>query len=197
MKNKRFPHILILLLALAVLIPPAYAYMISKSQTVVNNFIPGEIDCVINETFKNNVKSEIKVENTGNAKAYIRVRLVFNWVDSAGTVVARSFGTMKPVIVDGENWAYDKDNNTYYYKHPVEVGEETPNLLASAWSMDPVSEDLGGLTYYYYPVMEVLAEAIQADGVIEVSEGVFEPAVTNAWGVDLDDGKIKLPTAGA
>ena len=82
------------------------------------------------------------------------------------------------VIVDGENWAYDKDNNTYYYKHPVEVGEETPNLLASAWSMDPVSEDLGGLTYYYYPVMEVLAEAIQADGKIG-----DKPAVTDAWGV--------------
>ena len=191
MKNKRFPHILILLLALAVLIPPAYAYMISKSQTVVNNFIPGKIDCVINETFKNNVKSEIKVENTGNAKAYIRVRLVFNWVDSAGTVVARSFGTMESVKWDDGNWIRDEANNTYYYKNPVEVGEETPNLLASAWSMDPVSEESGGLTYYYYPVMEVLVEAIQADGVIEVSEGVFEPAVTNAWGVTLVDGKIQ------
>ena len=190
MKIKRFPHILILLLALAVLIPPAYAYMISKSQTVANNFVPGKIDCVINEKFENNIKSEIKVENTGNAKAYIRVRLVFNWVDSAGTVVARSFGTMKSVIVDEGNWAYDKDNNTYYYKHPVEVGEETPNLLASAWSMKAVSEEVNGLIYYYYPVMEVLAEAIQADGVIEVSEGVFEPAVTNAWGVTVTDGVI-------
>ena len=188
MKNKRFPRVLILFLVLAVLIPSVFAYMIHKSQTVENAFIPGKVDCVINEYFENNIKSEIKVENTGNVKAYIRVRLVFNWVDSAGTVVARSFGTMDPVSWDTTKWIRDEANDTYYYIYPVEVGAETANLLTSKWTMDAVSEVevTNGLTYYYYPVMEVLAEAIQADGEIDGT-----PAVTNAWGVTIDStGKI-------
>ena len=180
MKNKRFPRVLILFLVLTVLVPSVFAYMIHKSQTVENAFIPGKVDCVINEIFENNIKSEIKVENTGNAKAYIRVRLVFNWVDSAGTVVARSFGIMPDVSWDMINWIKDEADNTYYYKYPVEVGAETANLLTSSWSMPavPEVEDTNGLTYYYYPVMEVLAEAIQADG----KDG-DKTAVTDAWGV--------------
>lgn len=186
MKNKGFPRILILILVLAVLVPSVFAYMIHKSQTVENAFIPGKVDCVVREEFNDIVKSEIKVENTGNVKAYIRVRLVFNWVDSAGTVVARSFGTMPGVSWDTINWIRDEADNTYYYKHPVEVGGKTGDLLTVDWSMEAVSEDTNGLTYYYYPVMEVLAEAIQADG--KIGE---KPAVTDAWGVTIDStGKI-------
>ena len=181
MKNKGFPRVLILFLVLTVLVPSVFAYMIHKSQTVENAFIPGKVDCVINEIFENNIKSEIKVENTGNVKAYIRVRLVFNWVDSAGTVVARSLGTMPGVSWDTINWIRDEADNTYYYKYPVEVGKETGDLLTAGCTMNAVSEDTDGLTYYYYPVMEVLAEAIQADGKIG-----DEPAVTDAWGVTID-----------
>ena len=178
MKNKGFPRVLILFLVLAVLVPSVFAYMIRKSQTVENAFIPGKVDCVVREKFNDIVKSEIKVENTGNVKAYIRVRLVFNWVDSAGTVVARSFGTMPGVSWDMINWIKDEADNTYYYKYPVEVGKTTGDLLAADWTMAAVSEVTNGLTYYYYPVMEVLAEAIQADG----KDG-DKPAVTDAWGV--------------
>ena len=193
MKNKGFPRIVILFLVLAVLVPSVFAYMIHKSQTVENAFIPGKVDCAVREEFNDIVKSEIKVENTGNTKAYIRVRLVFNWVDSAGTVVARSFGTMPGVSWDTINWIRDEADNTYYYKYPVEVGKKTGDLLTADWTMDAVSEVTNGLTYYYYPVMEVLAEAIQADGKIG-----DKPAVTDAWGVTLDadgnvDGLITTP----
>lgn len=185
MKNKGFPRVLILFLVLTVLVPSVFAYMIHKSQTVENAFIPGKVDCVVREKFDDIDKSEIKVENTGNVKAYIRVRLVFNWVDSAGTVVARSFGSMPGVSWDTINWIKDEADNTYYYKYPVEVGAETANLLTNEWSMKAVSEVTHGLTYYYYPVMEVLAEAIQADGKIDDN-----PAVTDAWGVTITDGVI-------
>lgn len=181
MKNKGFPRVLILFLVLTVLVPSVFAYMIHKSQTVENAFIPGKVDCAVREEFDDIVKSEIKVENTGNVKAYIRVRLVFNWVDSAGTVVARSFGPMPGISWDTTKWIRDEVDNTYYYKYPVEVGAKTANLLTREWSMDAVSEDTNGLTYYYYPVMEVLAEAIQADGKIG-----DKPAVTDAWGVTID-----------
>ena len=186
MKNKRLSRFLIVILALTVLIPSVYAYMIHKSQTVANIFIPGKADCVIREEFDDITKYEIKVENTGNVKAYLRVRLVLNWVDSAGTVVARSFGTMPHVSWDTINWIKDETDNTYYYMYPVEVGGKTSDLLTSDWSMAAVSEVTNDLTYYYYPVMEVLAEAVQADG---MDNGI--PAVVEAWGVTLDStGKI-------
>lgn len=181
MRNKRFTRILIVFVLLAVLIPSVYAYMIHKSQTVANNFVPGKVTCDIEEAFNGITKSSIKVKNTGNVDAYIRVRLVFHWEDSKGNVVARDM-TLPAVTYGTGKWKKDHtDGYTYYYTGKVAPGDLTPEFLTNSITMDPVVEEVNGTDYTYYPVMEVLAEAIQADGKIDST-----PAVTDAWGVTID-----------
>ena len=160
MRQKRLICILLVLLLAAVMIPTAYAYMVHKSQTVSNVFIPGRVACQINETFENNVKKSITVKNTGNVDAYIRVRLVFHWEDSKGNVVARNM----PVPTVTHSSAWEKVGDYYYYAKPVSPGDSTPNLLTdSGFKISAKEVTYSGTIYTYYPVMEVLAEAIQSD----------------------------------
>ena len=175
MKQKRFASILVALALMAMLIPTAYAYMVHKSQTVANSFVPAYVDCEIEEAFDGENKSSIQVKNTSNIDAYIRVRLVFYWVDSKGNVVARN---MVPPTVTCDNDWIKGDAFTYYYKHVVEPGAPTKNLLSASISMNPVVETVTGTQYFYYPVVEVMAEAIQS---------LPETAVEEAWDVTIVD----------
>ena len=191
MNQRRLIRIAIAIVLVAALIPSVYAFMVRRSRTVENVFTPAVVDCDVEETFEDNVKSDIMVRNTGNTTAYIRVRLVFNWQDSAGTVIARNVNNFPPVSWDTINWF--KVGDTYYYRHPVEPGDLTLDLLTANWSKDASPELHEGLIYYYYPVMEVLAEAIQADGVIMI-DGEAVPAVQDAWEdvvVNKENGTIK------
>ena len=169
MNKKRFFRILFALALVAALTTSVYAYMFHKTQTVKNVFTPAIVTCDIEETFTDNVKSSITVKNTGNVDAYLRVRLVFHWEDSRGYPVARDISSVDHAITyDSEKWLYVGDD-TYYYRTPVAPGEFTSNLFAENFTFEmnaiSVTEDISGQTivYEYYPVMEVLAEAIQAD----------------------------------
>lgn len=179
MKHKRLIGILCAFLLVALMIPTAYAYMVHKSQTVSNVFIPGRVTCDIDEEFENNVKKSIAVKNTGNVDAYIRVRLVFHWQDSKGNIVARNM----PVPAVNHSSAWIKKGDYYYYPDPVSVGGTTLNLLrGTGFSKNAVIENVNGTDYTYYPVMEVLAEAVQSNPA---------DAAKEAWGVTITDGKIQ------
>ena len=194
MKNKGLKRALLLLVLVAVLATPVYAYMIHRSQTVANSFSPAKVSCKTNETFVDNEKTSITVTNTGNIDAYIRVRLVFYWKDSKGFAVARD---MKPEInpnlhpelirYDQENWIKG-DGLTYYYKKPVAPGEATPNLLTQkiAWS-SVKDETTAGVDYYYHPALDIVAEAIQS---------LPEKAAESAWNVSIQEDVITSVSTG-
>lgn len=191
MKHKRLIGILCAFLLVALMIPTAYAYMVHKSQTVSNVFIPGRVTCDIHETFENNVKKSITVQNTGNVDAYIRVRLVFYWQDSKGNIVARDMPV--PDVTYNKAWirkVSDDNEVYYYYPKPISPGGSTPNFLTDAgFSKSAVVVHFNGTDYTYYPVMEVLAEAIQSEPE-RVEEGKQTP-VQYAWVGTITDGKIQ------
>lgn len=180
MKKKRLQQILFVL-ALAVLLTiSVQAYMFHKSQTVSNAFTPAKVDCSVNEVFDGTEKSGITVTNTGNVDAYIRVRLVFHWEDSKGNVVGWNMDPPN-FNIDTNKWKLDSDDGyTYYYVTPVAPGKATENLLTSSIKMEPkviVEERTEGnqtieIKYFYYPVVEVLAEAVQSNP---------DSAVKTAW----------------
>lgn len=185
MRNKQLICILLVLVLVSALIPTAYAYMVHKSQTVTNVFIPAHVSCKVVEEFDDIKKDEVKVKNTGNIDAYIRVRVVYRWEDSKGNPVARDASFPKAKI-DTANWT-DMGNNIYLCKTAVGPDGLTPDLLKEPFSVDAVrvEETLQGgqkIYYDYYPVMEVLAEAVQSNPA---------DAAKEAWGVTITDGKIQ------
>lgn len=184
MNRKRMIVILTLILALAALTPTVYAYMFRQSQTVKNVFVPAQVDCEVTEDFNGSSKSNIKVTNTSNIEAYVRVILVCNWQDSKGNPVVRDADP--PSISLGTDWVVH--DGIYYYTKPLAPKEETATALSSTviTRLPPIKEEVkqnGVVTeYWYYPVIEIIAEAIQADP---------EKAVEESWGVTIVDGKIR------
>lgn len=180
-RRRKFFLTLCLVLALVALLSPmVYGYMTHRTQTVANTFTPAEVTCDITEAFDGKTKTAITVTNTGTTAAYIRVRLAFHYEDSKGNVVARNI--TPPTITPASGWKAAGDGFTYYYQTPVAPGKSTPNLLAAAVAMTPKVDTVTGTEYTYYPVMEVLAEAIQS---------LPETTVEESWDVDVTNGIIQ------
>lgn len=189
MMDKRKSLILLLIVAVAIisalLIPAAVALMLRKSPNFNNSFIPAQVSCAVDETFVDNKKTSVKVDNTSNIPVYIRLRVVTYWQDSKGNVVARTspvneFGS--DWKYDDTNWLYDAKEQTFYCKKPVGVGGETAELLKlqdtfQGIQLTPKTETYNGVDFVYYPVMEFVAEAIQSQP---------GKAVTESWKVTLD-----------
>lgn len=171
--RKKYLTILIaFLMAALVLCGTVIAYMFRQTEYEDNQFSPSEVSCKVEEEFDGKEKTNIRVKNTGNIDAYLRVRLVSYWVDAEGNIVAKP--SEKPSFELAAGWVSGSDN-TYYYQSPVEPEALTPNLLSSALELK--KDDDG-----YLQVVEVFAEAIQSEP---------ENSVTSAWEVTLDtDGNI-------
>lgn len=187
MKNrKKYSLILIaFLLALFIVCGTVLAYMFKQSEYKDNQFNPAEVSCEVHEVTDSNIpsrvteKSSIKLKNTGNIDAYLRVRFVSYWVQTAsdGSTKIASKPSVMPEFEIADGWIKGS-NDTYYYQKPVAPGKLTYELLASE-SVIHLTEEDG-----YLQVVEVFAEAIQSKP---------EKAVTNRWNVELDvNGNIIL-----
>lgn len=153
-----------------------FAMMIASSQKESNNFVPASVSCSVNEVFDaaTGKKSSIKVQNTGNIDAYLRVCLVSYWTETEeGTTFVSSKPSELPAVsFNSENWIKSDIDNIYYYKYPVKPGSETAELLSYSITVAGYNADDGTTQ-----VVEVFAEAIQA---------LPSDSVTESWGVALD-----------
>ena len=183
MRKKLRNTAIVLAIILLMLCGTAVALMVWQTGFVSNQFESARVDCVVHEAtdsgsatggeMRVSSKTEIKVENTGNIPAYIRLRLVSYWVDGDGNIVGKP-SVMPSIPYDTDNWI--KKGDTYYYKGTVDPTGFTPDLLEDNASIVLAKDD------GCYQVLDVFADAIQ---------GEPDSAVTNSWGVTLKDGEIQ------
>lgn len=189
MNSRKTLYILLTVLILVALIPTVYALMRRQSQTVTNTFTPAFVDCEVAETMGTvtqgtevyDAKHQVAVKNTGNVEAYIKVQLIFYWRDSKGVAVGRNVelpADFTEDYINTEDGWIDGGNHTYYYKLPIDPEAYTPGLLKRSIVMHPVNEPYNKVDYIYYPVLEIIAEAIQS---VPVS------AVQESWGVTISN----------
>ena len=169
MKKSRILLIILIasLVVSLILCGTVLAYMFKQTEYKNNEFIPANVSCKVVEEFNGKQKTSIKVQNTGNIDAYLRVRFVSYWVDSDGNVVAKP--SSMPEINMAAGWLKG-ENNTYYYKTPVSPTNQTESLLSSPITLQ---KDADG----YMQVIDVFAEAIQSKP---------HNAVSDSWGVVID-----------
>ena len=153
------------------------AWLVANSGPVTNTFTPATVSCEVEETFKNNVKSNVNVKNTSNIDAYLRVKLVTYRVNDAGKHIG---GTAEiPMFTLGENWV--KHGDFYYYTLPVAPdGTPAANLIDTITLTGSYNDADGGKQ-----VIEVMAEAIQSQP---------DSAVQQAWGVTIANGNVTAYT---
>ena len=183
---------LLLIASLAVLLTATVgstaAWLVSKPAAVENNFVPGKVACEVLEDFgKGNgtyVKSNVRVKNTGNTDAYIRVLLVFTWKDKAGNIFSNKPQEGKDYQINKNltDWIkQESDAGTYYYyKKRVARDAETDVLIELLRQADGVTGPENGK---YKLSVDILADAVQADP---------PQAVAESWGVAVENDEIKV-----
>lgn len=162
--SKQFAVLACVAVLLTGFVGSSLAWLMDSTEKVENKFIPGDVTPEVTEGFDGNVKSDVKIQNTGNVDAYIRAKLVFTWQNEAGEVLG-----VAPTSDDytiswtKEGWV-NGPGGYYYYTTPVVPGGSTKVLATGIMQVSPnPAED-------YTLHVEVLAESIQAEPVKAVQE---------------------------
>ncbi len=150
------------------------AYIFAPSEPVRNYLRPATVSCAVTESFDSAVKSDVSAVNTGDAEAYLRLRLLSYRVNGDGLRIG---GTAPvPDFTPGEGWT--EHGGCWYYTLPVAPGASPAAPLIGQPGIRLVTYDDadGGRQ-----VLEVMAEAIQS---------LPADAVGYAWGVSFSGGVL-------
>ncbi len=155
-----------------------FAFLYTGTDPVENRFQPSHAACDVTETFDGSVKSDVKVQNTGEVDVYIRVAVIVSWMSSDQTRVA----AVTPVqgtdytleMAQNTNWMQG-DDGFWYFTVPVTAGTYTDVLIDSCCAVP------GRAPEGFQLSVEIVASAIQASPV-SVAE--------TEWGVQTQNGII-------
>lgn len=188
-RPKRLATLLVsLLLVLGVAVGGTVAFLSTRTDSKVNTFTPSEVTCKVTETFENNVKSRVAVQNTGDTTAFIRAAINVTWMKDAeaGTEYDAANQTVSAKIpvedtdysitfAKNTNWIKGADGY-YYYKLPVAPQGSTEVLIDECKLLNTASVPDG-----YHLSVEIVASAIQS---------APDSVVQSMWHVTVADGKI-------
>lgn len=155
------------------------AYLLDKTAPVVNTFEPSQVTCKVEEDeFDGITKRNVAIKNTGDVPAYIRAKLVVTWMSADGKKVYAKAPTAEEYVLTGthSDWKLGTDGFWYYTKQ-VSAGAKTENLIGSC----SLADDVNSPEEYYLSV-EIVASAIQAQGVGPDADNTEKPPVVLAWG---------------
>lgn len=119
--------------------------------------LAGNIHVEISEQCPDDVKSDVKFQNTSNVNEYIRAAVVANWYDASGNIVAAWDKTRDGDISLGSGWT--ESGGFYYHTAPVAAKEFTGNLFDSFTK--PTSAPVSDAHFE----MTILVQAVASDGI--------------------------------
>ena len=196
--NKRLAGLLVCsILILCATVGGTLAYVFMKTPTVENTFEPARVSCAVVENFTNNVKTDVRVENTGDATAYIRVAVLTTWKyqDQNGVDHYHAQSPIPNVdytitYAENTNWLLGNDGY-WYYAYPVPCAKDaqvvedvlTEILISRVELLENAMAPAG-----YTLSVEIVASAIQAEPITAAAEN---------WGLMVDrNGVITSVKAG-
>lgn len=177
MKTKQPVALVALLLLLCCTVAGTLAYLVTSTNPVTNTFTPAYVTTAVDEKFENGVKSDVKIQNTGNIDAYIRAAVIVNWADANGNVYGG--GTPAASTDDGKSGDYTISFNTadwkqigdyWYCKTTTAFGASTEPLIISCSKTSTAAVPEG-----YDLQVTILADGIQS---------VPQTAIQEAWRVN-------------
>lgn len=157
--SKQFVLLASVIVLLAGAIGGSLAYLFTNSDAVVNTFTPGEVNITVEETFDGNIKSNVKIKNTGNVNAKIRAMIVVTWQDNQGNIYPDAPVANEDYSIEGlpgNGWS--ESGGWYSYDSSVAPGGSTGVLFTDCAPVE------GKTPEGYHLVVDVIAEAIQAEG---------------------------------
>ena len=158
-KTKTILALALVALLLTCAVGGTVAYLVTKTDAVTNTFTPGRVTVRVEDTVSGNVKKDVKITNTGNTSAYIRVAIVANWIDQSGNIVApwdpsdEEQGSF--VGLPGTGWK--NENGYYYYNDPVPAGQQVPSKIFESYTIKKIPDGAVQLK------MTIIAQGIQSE----------------------------------
>ena len=191
MINKRLAGLLVcLILMLCVTVGGTLAYVFTKTPTVENTFEPAQVSCAVVERFADNVKTDVRVQNTGDATAYIRVAVLTTWKykDQNGVDHYHAQPPVKNIdyaitYAEDPKWL-PGDDGYWYYTYPVPCAKDaqtadavlTDILIRRVELLENAIAPQG-----YTLSVEIVASAIQAEPITAAAEN---------WGLTVDQNGV-------
>lgn len=163
---------------------------LSVTGVLVNEFGFGSVTPSVDETRKDNVKSDVAITNKGTAPAYLRVAVDIYWQDQSGArlwdePVADTDYTIEwgdkvdaSTTNSPSSWVLASDG-FYYWTSSVAPMDKTDVLIKSVSETKRDGKNL---------VVDISTQAIQSTP---------DDAVTEAWGCTVNDGVLVPPHGGA
>ena len=146
------------------------AYLVADTDPLTNNFDLAEVSCRVEEEFDNQIKENVKIQNTGDIPAYIRAKVVVTWKDEDGNVYGQAPIEETDYTIQFNEGVWKREGDYWYYDEPVAPVTEnncyTPVLINRCSSSGTEPEG-------YHLSVEILAEAIQSEPT---------KAIQEAWG---------------
>lgn len=166
--KKNLKKSFLLLIAIAALlimtVGGTVAYLVTSAGPVENKFEPVEVTTEIVEGFDGKVKQNVAIKNTGDIPVYVRAKVVANWCDKNGNIVAPWTDNIK---YNTTNWTKGSDGY-WYYKGAVGVESSTANLFDSySYKFTDIPDGADHLE------MTIVHQSVQAEP---------DDAVTELWG---------------
>lgn len=166
--------VLIAVLAIAALIfgtvAGTMAWLNASADTLINTFENAQVSVEIDETLTKSEKTDVKIKNTSDVEAYIRVAVIPVWRDGengTGLAAIKDENYTLTLADDfADNWL--EIDGYYYCKKQIPAGELTPQLIKICAPIAPTSTEspYNGKTFE----LQVIASAIQGRPVEAVEE---------------------------
>ena len=173
--NRKLVGIAILCLCIvAGTIGSVAAYLTSRTEPATNEFVPAKVSCAVEEIFKDGVKNDVKIRNTGNVDAYIRVSVIANFVSDDGKILAADPQEGVDYIVTWNPYGWEKGTDGYWYHQKAVAPDGLTSMLIE--TAVAISAPDG-----YRLNLQILATAIQASP---------DSAVQEAWGITPINGEL-------
>ena len=170
--------VICLILLLMISVGGTIAFVVTHTSEIRNTFTESVVKCEVDETFKDNVKSNVSIKNTGDTTAYIRAFVNVTWMNESKQVVASVSPKEKTdyeINYSTSGWLKGSDGY-YYYTLPVQPNNKTAVLINSCQLLETASAPDG-----YYLSVEIVCSAIQSTP---------ESVVSNIWHVQLSGDEI-------
>ena len=193
--NKKSIIITSIIFLLLVTVGTTLAFVFTETDPIENTFLPSKVSCAVVEADgipvsgaiveTGKAKTNVKIKNTGDTAAYIRVDVIVNWTSEDGSRV----WAMDPVRDTDYEISYNLDDGWfegsdgfYYYSRAISPDTLTNVLIEHAALKNGVTAPIGTDNTQYYFSIEIIASAIQSTP----TSTVFEQ-----WGVNVnEDGTI-------
>ena len=165
MKTKKPVALVALLVLLCCTVAGTLAYLVTSTDPVTNTFTPAHVSTAVDETFENGVKSDVKIQNTGDIDAYIRAAVIVNWANDAGEISGTPVTNADYSITynTGANGDWFVGSDGYYYcKTSVKSEKQdakdcwTPVLIESCTQKGTAPEG-------FHLQVTILADGIQSE----------------------------------